>query len=217
MIDAPFSVLLCESPRLRLTLIWLYTLKRRIPTKSSASALRVAPTAGVLLAAGSVSWRGQGGIARGDWLLVAVLVPLLLATVLLLSDITPAVPPLVAAVALGGLSVWTALSIAWSPLPAAARDEALLLTLYASSLAIPALTLKDDRERLIVVGLVAACAGLLAVGAALHLVRSASPDDFVGARLTFPVSYVNANGAAFLLGFWSAVALAAGRTLPVAV
>src|SRR6185295_14890387 len=99
--------------------------------------------------------------------------------------------------------------------PAAARDEAFLLLLYASSLAIPALTLKKDRERLAVVGMVAAVAALLALGAAIHLVRSASPDDFVGARLTFPVSYVNANGAAFLLGFWAAVAIAAGRTIPV--
>jgi len=192
-------------------------MKRELPTKSFAPALQVAPTAGVLLGALSLSWREQGSIARGDWLLFAVLVPLLLATIVLFSDVKIAGPPLLAAVALGGLALWTALSIAWSPLPAAARDEALLLTLYASALAIPALTLKENRERLIVIGLVAAYSGLLALGAALQLVRSASPDEFVGARLTFPVSYVNANGAAFLLGFWSAVALAAGRSLPVGV
>ena len=65
------------------------------------------------------------------------------------------------------------------------------------------------------VGLVAATAAVLALGAAVHLTRSASADDFVGARLTFPVSYVNANGAVFLSGFWSAVSLAAHRSLAV--
>jgi hypothetical protein len=143
-----------------------------------------------------------------------VLIPLVLATVLLFSDVTPAASLLVAAVAaLVGLSLWSAASIAWSPVPALARDESVLVLLYASALALPALTLKRDGERLAVVGLVAATAGVLALVAAVHLARSASADDFIGARLTFPVTYVNANGAVFLAGFWSAVALAAHRTL----
>jgi hypothetical protein len=163
----------------------------------------------------SLSWREQGSIARSEWLLVAVLLPLVLATVLLFSDVTYATRPLLAAVvALAGLSLWSALSIAWSPVPSLARDESLLLLLYASALAIPALTLKSGGERLAVVALVAGSSALLALGAAGHLIRSASPDDFVGHRLTFPVSYVNANAGAFLLGFWSAVAVAAHRGVP---
>src|SRR5215213_2285378 len=91
MIDAPFPVFLREPPHLRLTHTSLYTMKRQLPTESFAFALRVAPTAAVLLAALVLSWREQGSIARGDWLLFAVLVPLLLATVLALSDVTPAI------------------------------------------------------------------------------------------------------------------------------
>src|SRR4051812_17989242 len=200
-------------------------MKRFRPTERSATVVRVAPAAGVVFAALVVSWHEQGSIARGDWLPFAVLVPLVLMTVLLFSDDASVTRTSMAAVlALVALAVWTALSIAWTPVPAVARDESLLLILYASSLALPPLALKKYRglkegagERLAVVGVVAAAAALLAVGAAVHLVVAASPDDFVGARLTFPVSYVNANGAAFLLGFWAATAVAADRGLSLAV
>ena len=163
-----------------------------------------------------LSWHEQGSIARADWLPFAVLVPLVLGTVLFSADAISVTRPLLAAVsALVGLALWSALSITWSPVPPLARDESLLLLLYATTLAIPALTLKKDGERRAVVALVAAAAALLAGGAAVHLIRSSSSDDFVGSRLTFPVSYVNANGAAFLVGFWCAVALASHRSGPL--
>src|SRR6266508_3595389 len=127
MIGAPFPVLLREPPVLRLTHTRLYTMKRSFPTERFSAAPRLAPTAALLLASLVLSWHEQGSIARGDWLLFAVLVPLLLATVLVFSDIKPASLPLLAAVALGGLSLWSAVSIAWSPVPALARDEAFLL------------------------------------------------------------------------------------------
>jgi hypothetical protein len=170
------------------------------------------------LAALTLSWREHGSIARAEWLPFAVLLPLVLATVLLASDVTSATRPLLAAmVGLVSLSAWSAVSITWSPVPSLARDESLLFVLYAVALAIPALTLKNNGERMAVVALVGGATGVLALGAAVHLIIAASPDDFVAARLTFPVTYVNANAAAFLVGVWSSVALAAQRSLPVLV
>jgi O-antigen ligase len=193
-------------------------MKRQFTTESFASALRVAPAAAVVLAALTLSWREQGSIARTEWLPFAVLLPLVLATVLLASGAISTTRPLPAAlVGLVGLSLWSGLSIAWSPVPSLARDESLLYLLYAVALAIPALTLKNEGERVAVVALVGGAGGLLALGAAVHLIMDSSPDDFVGARLTFPVTYVNANAAAFLLGVWSALALASRRALPLLV
>jgi O-Antigen ligase/Tetratricopeptide repeat len=213
---APFPEPVHDSPRSKPTFTLVSTVKRPLPDKSFAFAVRSAPTAALCVASLLLAWREQGSIARGDWLPYAVLIPLVVATVLLFSDVTPAASLLLAAVvALVGLSLWSALSIAWSPVPALARDESVLVLLYASALVLPPLTLRWDEERLAAVGLVAATGGLLALVAAVHLARSASADDFISARLTFPVSYVNANAAVFLVGFWSAVSLAAHRALAV--
>jgi O-antigen ligase len=161
-----------------------------------------------------MAWREHGSIAAEDWLPYGILAGLLLATVLLFADGNRPSPfPLAAFGAIAGLSLWTALSAAWSPVPTLARDEALLISVYGFSLAIPALTLSSERSRLAGLGIVALTTAALAVATAAHLVGGASPDDLVGGRLTFPVSYVNANAAIFLVGFWSGVALGATRRL----
>src|SRR5438477_13334 len=62
---------------------------------------------------------------------------------------------------------------------------------------------------------IACGAVLLTVAAALKLRFGAHPGElFFAGRLNFPISYVNAQAAATLLGFWPAVALAARRSAP---
>lgn len=169
------------------------------------------------LAAAAMAWREHGSIAAEDWLPYGILAGLLLATVFFADGNRPSPFTSAAFGAVLGLSLWTALSVAWSPVPTLARDEALLISVYGVSLAIPALTLNGERNRLAVLGIVGCTGSALALAAAAYLIGGASPDDFTAGRLTFPVSYVNANAAIFLIGFWSAVALASSRPLPAAV
>jgi O-antigen ligase len=173
--------------------------------------------AALVLSGIAMAWREHGSIAAEDWLPYTILAAFLLATLLAFTDVDrPDFLPLAALGGLAGLSFWIALSVAWSPVPSLARDEAMLLSVYALSFSIP-LLLRGSSERHAEVALVGLAAAAVAVATAVHLVRGASPADFTYGRLTFPVGYVNANAAVFLLGFWSAVALAARRPLPVAV
>jgi hypothetical protein len=195
----------------------LLTSKRRSATSVEAAVLPLAPVALLVLAAAPMAWREHGSIAAEDWLPYGILAGLLLATVLFVADGNRPSPFVLAAVGgLAGLSLWTALSIAWTPVPSLARDEALLFAVYGFCLAIPPLTLNGERSRLTALAIAAVTTSALAVAAAAHLIDGASPDDLVGGRLTFPVSYVNANAAIFVIGFWSAVAVAGTRSLPAA-
>ncbi|HEU5213576.1 MAG TPA: O-antigen ligase family protein [Gaiellaceae bacterium] len=167
-----------------------------------------------LLAAG-MAWREGGSILPADWLPYAILLALLAAVVLAAGIAVEPSPSAVLALAgVSGLALWSALSAAWSPLPSAARDEALLVATYALAVAVPLVTLRGRDGR------TAAAAGLVAISAALavataaELVWGASADDrFDVGRLTSPIGYVNAQGAAFLLAVWPAVSLAARRDL----
>jgi len=81
--------------------------------------------------------------------------------------------PLVAAALLVGFGLWTAVSIAWSPLPSLARDDALLSLLYAGAFLTPLLTLRTQADRLLAATIAVLALGLLAVVTALQ-VHSAS-------------------------------------------
>jgi hypothetical protein len=190
----------------------------REKTVFAGLALAIPTVSAGLLAAG-MAWRQAGSIVPGDWLPYAILLALLVAVVLA-AGIAVAPPRLALAALAGtsGLALWTALSAAWSPLPADARDEALLVATYALALALPLVTLRGrDGRTGATAGLVAISAGL-AVLTAVELVWGARVDArFDFGRLTSPIGYVNAQGAAFLLAFWPAVSLAARRDLGAAM
>lgn len=177
------------------------------------TAIEVAPTAILALAAGLLASLESGSIAAREWLPYAILAALLLATcVLALGAHRPTRAAAISLVALGGFAIWSAISILWTPLPTLGREEALLALFYALAFAVPALTLSSLHARLLALASIAAVAvGLAAVATAALLTVLDPPDIFFAGRLTYPVTYVNANAAAFLVGFWPAVALAARR------
>ncbi|MDX6514020.1 MAG: hypothetical protein QOE36_3524 [Gaiellaceae bacterium] len=166
-----------------------------------------------------LAWDSRGSLAPRDWLGYAVLAGLGLA-VLLLSG-TAARPPalgLLAIAALIAAAAWSALSLAWSPVPSFGHDEVLLRLLYAVALAVPLLSLRDAEERRLAVVIFVVGIGGLAVTTALVLRFGSNPvDRYLEGRLDTPVSYPNAQAALFLLGFWPAVGLAARRASHVAV
>ncbi len=186
---------------------------------STGSLLLAAPTALAGLLVVGLAWREGGSILAGDWLPYALLLALLVAVVLAAGVAGRPDRAAVAALAgVGGLAVWTALSASWSPLPAAARDEALLVATYALALAVPLVTLRGATAREAATAALVAVSGGLAVAAAITLAWGSAPADrFDFGRLSFPIDYVNAQGAAALLAFWPAAALAARRGAPVAV
>ncbi|MFN2471270.1 MAG: O-antigen ligase family protein [Gaiellaceae bacterium] len=178
-----------------------------------------APTAAACCLTVGLAWREQGSIAAGDWLPYALLAALLVAVVLVAgAAVVPGRAPLAGVAGLAALAAWTALSASWSPLPSAARDEALLVALYALALALPLVTLRTHGGRAAAVGaVITVCAGL-ALATALALAFGSDPEErYYYGRLASPVGYVNAQAAAFLVAFWPAVSLAARRTLPIAL
>ena len=190
-----------------------------VSAAASGSLLLAAPTALAGLLVAGTAWREGGSILAGDWLPYALLLALLVAVVLAAGVAgLPDRAALVALAGLGGLAVWTALSASWSPLPASARDEALLMATYVFALALPLVTLRGPAAREAATAALVAVAGGLAVAAAVTLAWGSAPEDrFDFGRLSFPIDYVNAQGAAALLAFWPAAALAARRGSPVVV
>ena len=178
--------------------------------------VRALPVAVLLIVTWRLSWSEHGSIAAGDWLVYAVLVALVLATVLLSgAAVLPARAALVSLGVLVAFSAWEALSLTWSPVPSLARDEALLTLLYALVLATPLVTLRSDMERMVALGVLVAGLTLLGLAIALKLRFGSNPLDlYTAGRLSFPISYANAQPGILLVGFWPAVVLASQRAVP---
>ena len=177
---------------------------------------RTLPTAAVAAGAWGLAWQAKGSTGAADWLPYACGALLLAVAVLLAGPLRPPRGGLTAVGALAALAAWTFVSHWWSPSPSLARDEALLTALYAVALLLPLVTLRTPVDRLVATGLVAAAAGALAVAdAVILLAGNDAAAKFVEGRLAYPISYINAQAAAFLLGWWPAVGLAAHRRVPV--
>jgi hypothetical protein len=166
-----------------------------------------------------LAWVETGSIDSSDWLLYAVITGLLLGVVALTGSVLrphwAAVAGLAFLLAYAG---WQTVTIAWSALPALARDDALLTLFYAVVAAIGLLSVRSRLDRAIVVAAVAAGSGALALAMGAVLRFGARPEDYFGdQRLTYPVSYTNGAAAMFLIGFWPALVVAARRSLPPVV
>lgn len=181
----------------------------------AARLVEVAPAAVLVALALALAWVEQGSVLAKHWLGYALVAPLLLATLALAGSLRR--PPLAARIAVGALlalAAVAALSAFWSPVPALARDEALLTALYAVVLAVTATTLRTAEGRIAALAVLTAGFAALAVATAVSLrYGDGQIDAYRGTsgRLYFPVSYVNAEAATMLIAFWPAIVLAARR------
>ena len=181
-------------------------------TAGVSDSVRALPVFCMVASAVALAWRHDGSILASDWLPYAFGLAVLAATVFLASRARTARIPLLAAGLIASLGLWTGVSAFWSPVPTLARDELLLCALYALSLLFPVLTLKTTRARTAALTVVAFGLGGSAVAAALTVRFDAHPSLlFTDGRLTAPISYVNAQAAFFLVGFWPAVVIASRR------
>jgi O-antigen ligase len=174
---------------------------------------RVLPLLALTIALFGLTWQKKGSLAAGDWLPLAILAALLLAMVAAAgAAVRPPRLILIGAGALLALAGWNAASIGWSASPAGARDEALLTGLYFTAMLLPVVTLAGPKERRNALAIVVAALACLGLLTAFELALSAKPLTLLfGGRLDFPVSYVNACSALFVIGFWPAVVMAAQR------
>jgi O-antigen ligase/polysaccharide polymerase Wzy-like membrane protein/tetratricopeptide repeat protein len=141
----------------------------------------------------------------------------LLVTVLAGRVYVPVRAAVLGVTSLFALAVWCAVALAWSPLPTLGREEVLLVAFYCVVLAFPLLLSRSDVDRWLVLGAVVVAVGMVCVASAVELRTDPTESMFRFGRLIFPVSYVNANAAFFLIGLWPAVALASLRAAPVVV
>ena len=194
----------------------LTTLRTQVPV---AAAARVLPSAVIAVIAVLLAWRERGSIAAPDWLPYLVLAALLLAAVVLSGGaVRPGKLALTSAGALLALSAWAAISIAWTPAPSLARDEAFLRLLYAIAFLVPLLTLRQAGERAAAVVVLVLGLGALSIVMGLELRYHDEPGSlYYEGRPYFPISYPNAQAALFLVGFWPAVGLASRATSSLAV
>lgn len=176
---------------------------------------RALPTAALVGVAWATAWHTHGSTNAPDWLPYALVAALVVGAVLLSgAAVLPTRSALLAIGAICAIAVWAFVSHWWSAAPSLARDEALLTAFYALALATPLLTLRTPTDRLVAVGLVALGSAALAMAAAADARWGAHPASlFVEGRLAFPISYINAQAATFLLGWWPAVGIAAHRRL----
>jgi len=180
---------------------------------NAGNAARVLQTVVLAAVSWGLAWLATGSTAAPDWLPYAFLTALVLAAALIGGTaLRPRRRELAVVGALVALAGWEALSIVWSAVPDLARDEALLTIFYAIALLVPLVALRSATERLLALAAIAAAAAVLAVGAGIVLrFGSDQADHFYSGRLSFPISYPNAQAAVFLIGFWPALVLAAQR------
>jgi hypothetical protein len=176
--------------------------------------LRALPAAFTVAVAASLAWRENGSVAAADWLPYGIFCAFLLVAVLAsVQAVQPGRLALIGLAGLVGLASWTAVSIAWSPLPEDARNDALLVVVYAVAFATAVVSGRRGNS-LVTLVVVVAGLGALAVAAEAKLMLAAHPANLYAAgRLFFPIGYWNAQAAIFLLGFWPAVALGARPSL----
>jgi hypothetical protein len=127
-------------------------------------------------------------------------------------------PGRAAVAGLAGITAWSAFSLAWAPLGAAASDNVQRLLLYLGALLAAVALLRDRRARLAVEPALALGAvvvtGYGLLGRLLPSVLELSRSKGAKARLEQPISYWNAEGLLAAMGFVLCVRIAGDRTRP---
>jgi hypothetical protein len=190
---------------------------RLLAVVRSEPVIRSVPAALLVSVSWSLAWREGGSVGAADWLPYAIFCAFLLAAVLVSGRaLRPTRAGLIGLAGMLCLAGWTAISLAWSPLPEEARNDALLAALYAFVFLTALVSGGPGRTRATMLGVLVAGLGALAVATEIKLVTTAHPSDlYVSGRLFFPIGYWNAQAAMFLIGFWPAVALGARRSVPI--
>jgi hypothetical protein len=181
--------------------------------------LRAIPVACIVGMSCLLAWDTGGSIDAAYWLAYAVVAALILAVVLFSgSAVRPGRLALIGTAFLVGFALWTAISAAWSPVPALARDDGLLALFYAVCLITPLVTLRSPADRLAAAVTVVLGLGAFTVWTAVWLREAGDPELlYYAGRLDFPVTYWNGQGAIALVAFWPAVALAARHDVHAAI
>lgn len=175
--------------------------------------LAALPPALVVAAACRESWHDSGSIAAAaphGFLPYALFATAVLAGVLLLRGAAwPRGRGLAALGLLLALAAWATASLAWAPMPSLARDEGLLTAFYAVALALPLVSLHSAAARTGALALVTSVLGCFTLAVAVRVgFGTDAASLFPDGRLSFPITYANAQAALVALGFWPALLLA---------
>jgi hypothetical protein len=185
------------------------------PSPLPEALLRAVPVAVLVGFAWALAWDKSGSIRASDWLPYAAGAALVLAAVLLAGAAQrPEWMPLASTALLAAFGVWTIVSTAWSPLPSLARDEGLLILLYAIAFVTPLVTLRSSLDRLAAMGVVVVGLTALTLATAVRLRTGGNAELlYFAGRLDYPVTYWNGEAAIALVAFWPAIVLAAKRAV----
>lgn len=156
----------------------------------------------------------DGGSQTGDWMPWA-LVAVLSAGALLAFDILRLRRGLGLAAlgCIGGLAVWSGLSVLWAWLPGDAATEASRTLFYASAFAIVLLAVRTQRDAATMVGLIATATGLVTLYGCVRLAQGTPDSWMIYQRVGWPTGYPNTSASLGVLGFWTLVGVGAERHL----
>jgi hypothetical protein len=156
----------------------------------------------------------DGGSQTGDWMPWA-LVAVLAAGALLAFDVMRLRRGLglVALGCIGGLGLWSGLSVLWAWLPGDAATEASRTLFYASAFAIVLLAIRTQRDAATMVALIAMATGLVTLYGCMRLAQGAPDSWMIYQRVGWPTGYPNTSASLGVLAFWTLVGVGAERTL----
>jgi O-antigen ligase len=113
-----------------------------------------------------------------------------------------------AVLGLGALWAWSLLSVSWAESADRATLEASRWLLYLVFFSLLVLVIRTDRVARLVLVVAGVVVALFGAYLCLVLILPGSSGLFIGARLTYPLGYVNGQAGYLLLGFWPLMALA---------
>lgn len=113
-----------------------------------------------------------------------------------------------AVIGLGALWSWSLLSTSWAESADRSTLEASRWLLYLAYFSILVLVIRSDHVARLALAVAGAVVALFGVYLCVALSLPGSSELFIGARLTYPLGYVNGQAGYLLLGFWPLVAVA---------
>ena len=163
----------------------------------------------MLLAAACGLTPALGGLYRlSFWGPVALVLLALLLALIVAQPAAPRRSATCAVIGLGALWAWSLLSTSWAESADRAALEASRWLLYLAYFSILVLVIRTDHVARLALTAAGAVVALFGAYLCVALVLPGSAELFRGARLTYPLGYVNGQAGYLLLGFWPLVAVA---------
>jgi UDP-GlcNAc:undecaprenyl-phosphate GlcNAc-1-phosphate transferase len=148
---------------------------------------------------------------QGVWVSIGLVLVMCATAVVVARPLWLPAPAILVVAGLGGLGLWSLVSVNWAHAAEQATVSANLWLAYAALTLLLVVLIRERRQALVVVAAAGVGIAIVAVSVLVRLLGSDPGTLFIGARLNSPVGYVNGLGCVFAIGAWPCVAMAERR------